>query len=181
MPFTSADLVSFWSSSWGVPLRSACRWLSLEVKRRAEPGVPVAWRLGTQCLSRWVGQAIAARWAWLKAHPDAPHYCSPEDSAPVWAALVLPPYDRGWLRTFNEEWDFLWAVRFEAERLMRLLDYPPVLIGEEEWTTAVLALCARLNLVYGELKRRYRAKQARAFLQAVLAQFVVWDASGGVR
>jgi len=175
MLFTSTDLLSFWSCAWSVPLRSACRWLTPEVKRRVDPGVSMARRLGPQCLSRWVGQAIQDRFAWWKAHPDAAPYRHPDESAPTWEALALPPYERGKLRALEDEWDFDWYCRIEVERLLRLLDYPPVLIGEEEWTEAALGLCERLARLYGEMKRRYRAKQARAMLQEALRQFVLWD------
>jgi len=177
MLFPSADLEAFWSSAWAVPLRSACRWLTPEVKTRVDPDVKMPRRLGPQCLSRWVGQAIQDRFAWLKAHPDVAHFRYPDESAPIWEALVPPPYERGWLRIFEEEVEFERLTRFEAERLLRLLDYPPALVGQEEWTAALLALCARLALAYRELKRRYRAKQVRAIVREALAQFVVWDAS----
>jgi len=175
MAFSTDDLTSFWSSAWAVPVRSACRWLTPEVKRRAEPGVSMARRLGPQCLQQWVGQAIQDRFAWLKAHPDAAHFRHPDESAPCWEALVPAPYARGKLRALEDEWDFAWYCRFEVERLLRLLDYPPALVGEDEWTAAVLDLCARLNRVYGELKRRYRAQRAREIVREALRQFVVWD------
>src|SRR5579859_1323073 len=177
MLFPSADLEAFWFSAWATPLRSACRWLTPEVKRRVDLTVSMPTRLGPQCLSRWVGQAIQDRFAWQRAHPDAAAYRHPDDSAPIWEALIPPPYERGKLRALEDEWDFAWHCRFEVERLMRLLDVPPVLVGREEWTAAVLGICERLARLYGEMKRRYRARQARAIVCAALAQFVEWDYS----
>jgi len=109
-------------------------------------------------------------------HPDAAAYRHPDDSAPIWEALVPAPYERGWLRTFEEE-DYDWLARFEAERLMRLLDVPPVLVGQEEWTAAVLSIAEHLGRLYREMKRRQRAMRARALLHSALAQFVVWEYS----
>jgi len=177
MVITSDDLVSFWSSAWSVSSRSACRWLSPEVKTRVERGIPVPRWLGPQFLQRWVGQAIQDRFTWQRAHPDAAAYRYPDDSAPCWEALAPVPYERGWVRDLEDDY-FLRLWGYEAERLMRLLDVPPVLVGQDEWTSAVLGLCEHLARLYAELKRRYRARQARAMLREALAQFVVWDYTG---
>ena len=72
MLFVTDDLLSFWMMPWSRPLRAACVWL-------ARFGPPISGDKPDKdapdwprplCLQRWVGQTIASRLAWLRAHPD---------------------------------------------------------------------------------------------------------------
>ncbi len=74
MTVTLAHVPMFWLAPWTMLLRSACRWLSPEAQTATAPA-PFAPRwprpLGLQ---RWVGQAIDARLAWMREHPEAACY-----------------------------------------------------------------------------------------------------------
>src|SRR5262245_35760196 len=58
-----------------------------------------------------------------------------------------------------------------VERLLRIADAEPALVGLTAWTCAALCACEHLAQLYTELKRRYKAAQARALVQAELRRF----------
>ena len=63
----------------------------------------------------------------------------------------------------------------ELERLARIAEEAPALVGGGHWTEAALAACAEIARLYAELKRRHRAERARALMGAALRQFVAWE------
>ena len=86
---------------------------------------------------------------------------------------------RGVLRAANEEL-LLAFVWMEVERMQRIADEHPSMVGQMGWTCAALGASEHLAQLYAELKRRYRAKEARARLRAVLDGFVAWDGGDGL-
>lgn len=180
MNFTDAELSSFWSAAWSVPFRSACRWLTSDEKTNVSPDAePPTW-LKPLCVQRWVGQAIGARLAWMRDHPEAAlyrysgAYDESDPSIPCWTEKGTVFYDWHELREFEEE-RILWRWNVEVERLLRTSEAPPFLLGEDAWTRAVLRVCEHLNQLYGELKRRHRAMRARAILREELRAYIHWD------
>ncbi|HEY7357216.1 MAG TPA: hypothetical protein VH590_12140, partial [Ktedonobacterales bacterium] len=130
---------SFWSSPWAASLRAACVWL----KREPAPVVPATpdslapgW-IRPLCLQRQIGKAIAARLAWMRQHPDQAAFLFPETSIPGWTRFFWTPYERRALRSWSDEW-LLFHFQLEVERLLRIMQTPPALIGEEDWTLAAL-------------------------------------------
>ena len=171
VPFTS-----FWSQSWSVPLRAACVWL----RRTPPPVVPFTpnrlapgW-LRPLCLQREVGQAVGARLTWMRAHPDQAGYLYPTDSIPCWSRDAWIPYERGALRVWTDEW-LLVLFQMEVERLLRIVQTPPALLGEEVWTRAALGACEHLAQLYREFRRRYQARPVRLFVRRVLRAYVCWE------
>ena len=180
MQMTETDLAAFWAAAWSLPFRAACRWLTPEAQMRVSPDVkPAAW-LTPLCLQRWVGQAVAGRLAWMRAHPEAAlyRYSGPFDagdpSIPYWADMAASCYTPLWLH-HQEDDDLLWRWNVEVERLLRISEAPPCLVGEEAWARAALGVALRLSQVYAELKRRHKARRARARLRAELREYVTWD------
>jgi hypothetical protein len=173
------DLPTFWCLSWSLPLRTACHWLTRQPVTLAPPNpLPSAPRwLRPLFLQRWVGQAVLARRQWQRAHPDAMPYRYGAESLPCWVHVGALPYDRACLRALGEA-SVLWLWGVEVERLLRISEIPPVLVGVEDWTQAMLGACGHLAQLYQELKRRHRAKQARVLVRAALQAFVAWESDG---
>jgi hypothetical protein len=179
---TRDDLLIFWMTPWSAPLRDACIWI-------ARFGAPISGKrpdsdapqwVRPLFLQRWVAQAIAARLAWLDAHPDltAPRF--EEESEPRWDESAWTTYDRRGLR---ERCDaaLLEAFSLDVERLLYIVQEAPSLIGLE-WTRAILGASERIARIYAELRRRYKAARARAMLREELGRFVTWqrdDAASG--
>jgi hypothetical protein len=167
---------SFWSSPWSAPLRGACHWL----KREPAPVVPATpdalapgW-LRPLSLQRQIGQAIGWRLKWMREHPDHATFLFPTDSIPVWHDFGWQPYGRGVLRTWSDEWLNLHFV-MEFERLLRIIQTPPRLMGEETWTRAALDACQHLAQVYHEFRRRYSSRRVRWFVRRVLEEYISWE------
>ncbi len=177
MSFTSTvAFQSFWSQSWSAPLRAACVWL----KRVPAPVVPpISDRLAPGWLrplwlQREVGRAVAARLAWLRAHPDQAAAMHVEDAPPSWSRDDWTPYDRRCLRLWpDERLAFWWEV--DTERLLLLVRVPPALMGEDVWTHAVLGACEHLAQVYHEFRKRYGARATRRFVRDTLNNYVCWE------
>jgi hypothetical protein len=180
MNITPADLAAFWSAPWSVPFRAACRWLAPDAQTRVSPDAqPPAW-LRPLCLQRWVGQAIAARLAWMRAHPAAALYRysgsfdEGDPSIPYWADMATSSYTRLWLQ-HQEDDALLWRWNVEVERLLRVSEAPPCLVGENDWARSALGVALRLAQLYAELKRRHKARRARALLRDELRRYITWD------
>jgi hypothetical protein len=166
---------SFWSQSWSATLRSSCRWL----RRDPAPVVPTipealapGW-LRPLCFQREVARAIRDRLAWLRANPDQSAMLYLLESLPCWTAEDWTPYRRGVLRAWGDEW-LVEQVQIEVERLLRIVDTPPALLGEEVWTHAALGTCERLAQLYRELRRRCGARATRVALRRLLTGYVYW-------
>jgi len=176
MLFRPMTLVDFWLMPWSRPFRRACLWFTEETQplrgRKDDTEAP-RW-LRPLMLQRWVGQAIAAR---LAANPDTEAYRCERSSEPRWAAADWASYDRRLLRLLREE-RLLWLFWLEVERLLRVAQEHPSLVGGTDWTGAVLCASEHLAQVYAELKRRQKAMPARALLRAELRRFAAWESSG---
>ncbi len=176
--FRPIELCYFWTMPWSAPFRAVCCWV-------VQLGAPLQgfmadtyapdW-LRPLFVQRWVGKAVGARLAWLQAHPDAPAERFGGDAAPDWQADGWVGHERRWLRSQNDA-ALLRLVSVEAERLTRIAQEAPALVGSADWTGAALGACARLAQVYAELKRRHHAMPARAMLRAELRRFVEWEES----
>jgi hypothetical protein len=177
---TEDDLACFWEAAWSVPLRAACRWLTPEAQGRVEREAQAPTWLRPLCVQRWVGQAVAARLAWMRAHPEAALYRysgafdEGDPSIPYWADMAAFSYLRLWLR-HQEEAALVWRWNVEVERLLRISEAPPCLVGEEAWARAAVGVARRLSELYGELKRRQGARRARGMLREELRGYVRWD------
>ena len=141
MAFTSDELTAFWSAAWTVPLRSACRWLTPAEQTKVSPEAhPPRW-LTPLCMQRWVGKAIVALLAWMQAHPEAAlyRYSGPADegdpSIPCW---TQPPSVVAAWRDLSQEDEghLLWRWAVEVERLLRISEAPPALVGRDDWARA---------------------------------------------
>lgn len=176
MQLTPADLDAFWSAPWSLPLRNGCRWLARQTLPVVvpTPAPKVSNRLRPLCVQRWVGQAVAARLAWMRANPDLAAYRYAKESMPCWTEMAIASYDRRCLRELSEG-RVLWLWGMEVERLLRIVDTPPELIGERLWALAVLGVCEHLSYLYAELKRRHKAMPARALLREEMRGYVEWD------
>ncbi len=174
--FRPTDLVDFWLMPWSEPLRSACCWIALlgAPLQGKKPDTDAATWLKPLFLQRWVGQAVAERLAWLKAHPEAAGDRFGEESDPGWREDGWAPPARPRLRRLCAE-ELLRLVAVELERLARIAEDVPALVGGGNWTEAALASCAAMARLYAELKRRHRAAQARALVSEALRQFVAWE------
>ncbi len=175
MWFASPDFLSFWFAAWSLPLRAACPWASAQARQCANRKLPIPKWLAPQCLQRWVGEAIATRVAWQQAHPAARAYRFGRRSEPCWSQTAALPYDQRVLHRL-EEAALLWLWGMDLERLLRIVLTPAAEVGEDLWTETALGGCAHLGQVYRELKRRYKAPQARALVWGALRFFVVWRA-----
>jgi hypothetical protein len=174
MTLTPAELDAFWFAPWSLPVRSACRWLSLAEKARGARPTPAPQRLRPRCLQRRVGQAVAARLAWRQAHPEAALYRSSgasdvaDLSIPCWTDKAPGPSEQQPLRAVTED-RLLWGWEVEVERLWRSSETPPSLLGWEVWTQAVLGVGGHLAQLYGELQRGHGARRARSRRAALRA------------
>jgi hypothetical protein len=169
-------IVDLWTMPWSRPFRAACRWFTLETQpmqgRKPNRFAP-RW-LRPLLLQRWVGQAIAARLAWLEKHPRATRYHYRVESEPRWVDAAWASYEREILAEFSQAM-LLWIFGMEVERLLRIAEEHPSLVGQEEWTRAVLGASEHLAQLYAELKRRHSWQQARAMLREALRCFVTRD------
>ena len=125
-------------------------------------------------MQRWVGQAIAARPVWMRQHPDRATYLYPEYSIPLWTRAAWTPFARSALCLWSDEW-MLELFQLEVERLLRLIQTPPALLGEAVWTRSALGTCEHLAQLYGELRRRYNARGIRVCVQQILRAYVTWE------
>jgi hypothetical protein len=171
------DLVSFWLMPWSAPFRDACVWVALlgAPLQGKQPDKDAPNWLRPLCVQRWVGQAVAARLAWLKDHPEQDGYRFGDESEPVWAEDVLAAYERRDLRAADED-ALLRRFGVEVERLLGIAQEAPRLVGSGAWTCAALGASARIAQIYAELKRRHKAMRARALLREELRIFVTWQA-----
>jgi hypothetical protein len=115
----------------------------------------------------------ARRLAWLRAHPEAERDRFGEESDPGWemeGRLLMERRRQGRM----DEATLLRLIAVELERLTRIAEEAPALVGGGCWTEAALAACAQVARLYAELKRRHRAERARALLCAELRRFVAW-------
>lgn len=180
MFFTAPELAAFWSAAWSVPFRRACRWLAPDAQTNISLDARPPKQIAPRCVQRWVGQTIQARLAWMRAHPEAAAYrysgpydeCDP--SIPRWTDRADVPYDRRILR-ISPEGHLLWRWNVEVERLLRISEAPPALVGADDWARAALGVSQRLSQLYAELKRRHRAMRARAILRDELRAYIEWD------
>ena len=167
---------SFWSSAWAAPLRRACHWL----QREAAPDVPSVpdalapgW-LRPLCVQRLIGQAIAARLKRMRTHPDQTLFLFPEQAIPLWTPLAWEPYQPRTLHAGSNDW-LTTQVLLEVERLLRILQVPPSLMGQEVWTHAALGACERLAQLYHEFRRRFNARRVRRFFRQALLEYIYWE------
>jgi len=177
---SSIPFQSFWSQSWSEPLRSACVWL----KRDPAPVVPhipetlaPGW-LRPLCFQREVARAVRDRRAWMRAHSDQAADLAPQEAIPVWTRVAWTPYGRGVLRRWSDE-GLVDQFHLEVERLLRISEAPPRLLGEEVWTQAALGTCEHLAQLYRELRRRYGARAVRQALRDALTRYVCWTPAEG--
>jgi hypothetical protein len=165
----------FWLLPWSAPLRAAAGWLSELAWPDSASPVPAAPRwLRPLCVQRMVGRAVAERARWLKQHPCLNPYRFGDDSDPGWDETTLLTYDRRCLRDLSEA-SVRWLFGVEVERILRLIQTSPALLGEGAWVASLLAACEHIAQVYHELKRRHKAMQARATLREELRLFLEWQ------
>src|SRR5579859_2777433 len=174
MEFIIDYLLVFWQLPWSAPLRAALPWQPEWLPTLAEPPVAPNW-LRPLCVQRWVGQAVAARLAWLQRQPEPdaipPRFGS--ESFPEWHPFHLGTY--GWreLHALSAA-SLRWLLGMEVERLCRLARTPPGEIGVSGWVAACLAVCLHVAQLYHELRRRYRTRRARQIVREELAAFLAW-------
>ncbi|HLV97823.1 MAG TPA: hypothetical protein VKT82_04015 [Ktedonobacterales bacterium] len=125
-------------------------------------------------LQREVGRAVAARLAWMRAHPDQAAMLHAEDAPSSWSSDDWTPYDRRCLRLWSDEWlAFWWEVN--TERLLLLVRVPPALMGEDLWTHVLLGTCEHLAQLYHQFRKRYGARATRRFVRDTLNNYVCWE------
>ncbi len=173
---TTNDLFRFWMTPWSAPLRAACVWVErfgppISGKR---PDTAAPTWVRPLFLQRWVAQAITARLAWLEAHAELATDRYGNESEPCWEPVAWLSYDRRCLRDLCEE-TLRWMVGMEVERLLRIAQEPPSLVGGMEWTQAALGASEHIAQVYAELKRRHKAMRARAIVREDLRAFITWQ------
>ena len=179
MSATIDDLLIFWMTPWSQPLRDTCIWLKRfgrPISGKRPNRLAPNW-LRPLFFQRWVAQAIAARLAWIEAHADQPAYRFGCESEPGWTAVAWASYDRRCLRDLPEE-TLLGIFGREVERLLRIMQEPPGLVGDDDWTRATLGASEHLAQVYHELRRRHNAVRARYILREELRRFVTWQRGG---
>ncbi len=173
---TMHDLMTFWLTPWSQPLRDACEWVARDGPplsgKRPDSDAP-AW-VRPLFLQRWVARAIAARLAWLREHPDLAGQRFGKESETDWTCVVWTFAEPRCLRELCEE-TLLWIFNCEVERLLRIAQESPLVVGNGAWTQAALVACAHLARVYAELRRRHRAMQAKAIVREELRRFVTWN------
>ena len=69
--------------------------------------------------------------------------------------------------------------QIEMERLLRIIQAPPALLGEAVWTRAALGTCEHLAQLYHEFRRRYNARGIRVCVQQILRAYVTWEGPEG--
>ena len=178
MLFTTDDLISFWYDSWAAPLRSALAEPTEPPLPRPDPlPTPPRW-LRPLCVQRVVGQAVAARLAWLRARSDEkPSYQFGKESEPEpsWTEVATFSYDPVCLHELSE-YRLRWILGMEAERLLRIARVAPAEVGIVIWTQAVLGISEHVADLYAEFKRRHRAMRARAIVREELQRVLGWQA-----
>ncbi len=151
MRCTIDDLFAFWLTPWSKTLRDLSEQLTFMGPpisgKRPDKDAP-RW-VRPLCLQRWVSQAIAARLAWMQAHPRqaAPRFG--QASEPRWEAGAYEPPKRRGLRD-RDEAALLEQFGVTVERLLHLLSEPPKLVGEMDWTRAALRASQEIAQVYAE-------------------------------
>ncbi|HLW03892.1 MAG TPA: hypothetical protein VKT82_34915 [Ktedonobacterales bacterium] len=170
-----AQFINFWLTPWSAPFRAACLWFTPDTQplQGRKPNTLAPQWVRPFFVQRWVGEAIAAR---LAANPATTAYRFGHDSDPDWEAAAWASYPRAILRQLDEHL-LLGIVGMEVERLLRIAQEHPGLVGQMEWTGAALSASEHLAQLYAELKRRHKAMQARALLREELRRFVEWDAA----
>lgn len=175
MFFVPTDLLSFWLMPWSERFRRACLWFTPATQplQGKQPDRDAPRWLRPLFLQRWVGQAVAARLAWLHAHPEMTTYRYGGESEPRWFAAAWASYEQECLRDLKES-TLLWIFGMEVERLLRIAQEPPSMVGNGDWTRAALGIAEHVAQLYTELKHRHTAMPARAMLRQELRQFVAW-------
>ena len=175
MLFTALDLVAFWVMPWSQRFRRACLWFTSNTQplQGKKPNSDAPWWLRPLFLQHWVGQAVAARLAWLEAHPQVTPYRYGHESELCWDEAAWKRYDDECLRDLRES-TLIWIFGMEVERLLRLAQQSPWSVNNGDWTRAALGIAGHVAQLYGELKRRHTALPARALLREELRQFVAW-------
>ncbi len=178
---TRDDLLLFWTTPWSAPLRNACIWIDrfgppISGKR---PDTDAPKWVRPLFLQRWVAQAIVARLAWLEAHPHLATDRYGNESEPCWDTVAWASYDRRCLREHCDT-TLLRLFGMEVERLLRIVQEPPGLVGSWEWTLGALGASEHVALVYAELKRRHKAMRARSMLREELCRFITWQRDNAV-
>src|SRR5215813_2069574 len=173
---TKHNLLDFWCTPWSEPLRRANIWLERFgqpiIGKRSDTEAP-KW-VRPLCVQRWVGQAVAARLAWMAEHPERACYRYGKESEPCWEDVAWLRYQWRILHQFNEEM-LLEIFGMETERLLRIAQEHPSMVGQVEWVQASLGASEHIAQVYGELKRRYKAVRARYLLREALRRYVTWE------
>lgn len=163
-------LIAFWLTPWSAPFRATCLWFTPDTQplqgRRPNKIAP-AW-VRPFFLHAWVAEAIAAR---LKANPQTCAYLWGRASEPCYKADAWASYAGAVLRECDEH-DLLNFFLLDTERLLRIAQEHPRLVGDLYWTGAALSASEHLAQVYAELKRRCKAQQARALVSQALSRFV---------
>jgi hypothetical protein len=169
MVVTTLHFINFWLTPWSDTFRGACLWFTPETQplRGRKPDSVAPDCVRPLLLQRWVGQAIAAR---LAANPDTEEYRYARESAPRWEMWAWAAYTRRTLRLVSDE-RLLWLFGLEVERLLRVAQEHPSLVGGDDWTSAALCASEHIAQVYAELKRRHKAMRARALLREELRRF----------
>ena len=167
------DLIDFWLMPWSAFFRATCLWFTLDtqpIQGRPPEKEPPRW-MRPLFLQRWVAQAVTTR---LKANPSTTAYRFGKESESCWDAVAWLRYDWRILRQFNED-ILLWIFGMEADRLLRIAQEHPSMVGQVQWTCVVLGASEHLAQLYGELKRRQKALPARTLLREELRRFAEWQ------
>ncbi len=166
----TAHLINFWLTPWSDPFRAACLWFTRDTQplQGHKPNKIAPNWVRPFFVQRWVGEAIAAR---LAANPDTDAYRFGRESEPAWDVAAWASYPGAVLRQLSEQ-TLLRVLGMEVERLLRIAQEHPCLVGQMEWTSAALCASGHLAQLYAELKRRFKAAQARALLREELRRFV---------
>ncbi len=172
---STIPFVSFWSSPWAAPLRASCVWLT-RVPAPVVPPTPdrlaPGW-LRPLWVQREVGRAIRARLANMRQYASYTATLYAYASLPTWGAEDWRPYGRGVLASWSDE-RLLEHFQMEVERLLRIMQAPPALLGAEVWTRCALGTCEHLAQLYQQFRRRYGARRTRRFVRKFLITYVWW-------
>ncbi len=172
---TNNQVVDFWCMPWSQTFRRANVWLERFGQpltgKKADKYAP-KW-LRPLFVQRWVGETVARRLAWMEGHPERAEYRYGRESEPSWEGITWLSEERGILRQFGDD-GLLLLLGMEVERLLRIAQEHPSLVGQVEWTQATLAASEHVAKVYGELRRRHKAARARAMVQEALRGYELW-------
>ena len=125
-------------------------------------------------MQRWVGQTVAARLAWMAERPERAIYRYGRESEPCWEDVAWQRYQWRILHQFDDA-TLLYIFGMEVERLLRIAQEPPSLVGQVEWVQASLGASKHIAQLYGELKRRHKAVRARYLLREALRGYLTWQ------